>query len=225
MTAEVDLLETWERGQPLSPAARLLHLAGEEARDLPVGAAVALLLERHRALFGPMLHGVADCVGCGIRLEVACSVDALLDAAPVPTQGEHALLTDDDRMVRFRLPTLADLAALDHALDEETGALALLAKCLIDEAPTPSLLAQVSTRMAELDPLGDPEFFLCCAACGASFARPLDAAAFLWQETVARAQRLIGQVDALARAYGWAEADILAMSPVRRQAYLELAGA
>jgi hypothetical protein len=31
------------------------------------------------------------------------------------------------------------------------------------------------------------------------------------------------EVDALARAYGWREADILALSPARRAAYLELA--
>ena len=40
-----------------------------------------------------------------------------------------------------------------------------------------------------------------------------------------RALRLLGHVHALARAYGWREADILAMSPARRQVYLDLAGA
>ena len=37
----------------------------------------------------------------------------------------------------------------------------------------------------------------------------------------ARAQRLLMEVHLLARAYGWREADILGMSPARRNAYLQ----
>jgi hypothetical protein len=40
-----------------------------------------------------------------------------------------------------------------------------------------------------------------------------------------QAMRLVGDVHALARIYGWTEADVLAMSPRRRATYLELAGA
>jgi hypothetical protein len=34
---------------------------------------------------------------------------------------------------------------------------------------------------------------------------------------------MLYDVHALASAYGWREADVLAMSPMRRQVYLELA--
>jgi hypothetical protein len=37
----------------------------------------------------------------------------------------------------------------------------------------------------------------------------------------ARAQRLLMEVHLLARAYSWRESDILAMSPARRNAYLQ----
>jgi len=49
-----------------------------------------------------------------------------------------------------------------------------------------------------------------------------DPAAFLLSEVDGYAARLTGEVHRLARAYGWSEASILEMSPVRRQRYLSL---
>ena len=224
MTADADLLLTWEIGQALPADARLLYLAGAGADDMAVGAAAAALLARHRALFGPLLQGVTDCPDCSAKLDVACDIDALLGAHTSPG-AEHEVVLDDGARVRFRLPTHADLAALGDAKDEDTAALLLLGRCLVGTAASAALVAPIAARMAELDPLGDPELRLDCAACGSRFSRPLDPAAFLWQEMSIRAKRLLGQVAALARAYGWREADILSMSAVRRQAYLDLAEA
>ncbi len=51
-----------------------------------------------------------------------------------------------------------------------------------------------------------------------------DIASFLWKALHAWAKLMLGDVHELARAYGWTEADILALpSPTRRQIYLELA--
>jgi len=223
MADGAELLRTWEHGQGLPPAARLLHLAGENTADLPVGAAVAALLARHRAWFGPTLRGVADCPQCNTRLEIACDVDELL-RTPVPGPGVHSVAADGHR-VQFRLPTVADLIAVESGLDEDVAALGLLDRCLVDAKADAALLAPVSERMAEIDPLGDAELALQCESCGAQFARGLDAGEFLWREIETRALRLLGHVHALARAYGWREADILAMSPARRQVYLDLVGA
>jgi hypothetical protein len=52
----------------------------------------------------------------------------------------------------------------------------------------------------------------------------LDPAEFLWAAAEAQARRLLLEVDALARAYGWREPDVLALPPARRRAYLELVG-
>ena len=188
-----------------------------------MGAAVASLLARHRAWFGPALLGVAECPECGTRLDVACDVDTLLDAA-VPEAGVHVLDTDEDG-VRFRLPTLADLDAVATEADEAEAVRRLLDRCLIDAAEDAALRERVAARMAQLDPLADAELTLHCEACGARFARALDVGAFVWREIEARVLHLFGQVHALARAYGWREADILAMSPARRQVYLDLIGA
>lgn len=45
---------------------------------------------------------------------------------------------------------------------------------------------------------------------------------FFWDEINHWAKRLIHDVHILAVAYGWSEEKILALSPWRRQAYLDL---
>ena len=49
-----------------------------------------------------------------------------------------------------------------------------------------------------------------------------DIVALFWAELAAEANRLLREVDTLAASVQLAEADILALSPRRRQAYLEL---
>jgi hypothetical protein len=78
--------------------------------------------------------------------------------------------------------------------------------------------------MSELDPQGDVQIALNCTQCSHRWDAPLDIASFVWSEIHAWVVRLLNEVHALALAYGWRESDILAMSPWRRQAYLELIG-
>ena len=53
----------------------------------------------------------------------------------------------------------------------------------------------------------------------------LDIGSFVWHELTAWAQRAMDDVHVLARAYGWSESEVLALSAWRRQRYVELAGA
>jgi hypothetical protein len=82
----------------------------------------------------------------------------------------------------------------------------------------------LSERMSELDPQGDVQLALNCPLCSHHWDAPLDIVSFVWGEIHAWAVRLLHDVHALALAYSWRESDILAMSPWRRQAYLELIG-
>ena len=50
------------------------------------------------------------------------------------------------------------------------------------------------------------------------------ARALLWEEIEVRAHVLLGEVHRLASAYGWSEAQILALSPARRASYLAMVG-
>ncbi len=78
--------------------------------------------------------------------------------------------------------------------------------------------------LSTCDPQADVRIDLDCASCGHRWTSPFDIARYLWTELETHARRLLYDVHALATAYGWAEADVLAVSPARRRYYLELAG-
>ena len=81
----------------------------------------------------------------------------------------------------------------------------------------------ISEAMAAADPGADVVLDVRCPACEQRWSAPVDIASFLWEEVDAWAAATLNEVDALARAYGWAEPEILALSPARRHRYLELA--
>ena len=68
-------------------------------------------------------------------------------------------------------------------------------------------------------------FALECPDCGHRWPAPVDVAEALWMEVQRAAERLLAEIDALARAYGWSEEEIVSLSPVRRAAYLQLVSA
>jgi hypothetical protein len=83
----------------------------------------------------------------------------------------------------------------------------------------------VIARMAEADPQADVQLDLSCPACRHRWLAVFDIVSFLWSEIDASARRTLQDVHRLATAYGWREPDILALTPWRRQVYLEMAGA
>jgi hypothetical protein len=80
----------------------------------------------------------------------------------------------------------------------------------------------VVTRMGDADPQADVHVPIACAACRHEWSAAFEILSFFWTEIEAWAARLRREVHVLASAYGWSEADILALSPARRQGYLEL---
>jgi hypothetical protein len=85
------------------------------------------------------------------------------------------------------------------------------------------LMTVLAQQMAECDPQAEILLNLTCPACNHYWQILFDIVAFFWSEISVQAKRLLHEVHTLARFYGWREADILAMSAVRRQFYLDLA--
>jgi len=134
----------------------------------------------------------------------------------------------DDYRVCFRLPNSADLLAANS----QPG---LLAQCLLsvdspnensdsDSLPAPVVDA-IAERMAQADPQANVQLALTCPNCNHAWQTTFDIVSYFWAEINAWAIRILREVHTLARAYGWREADILALSPQRRQIYLNLVGA
>jgi len=85
------------------------------------------------------------------------------------------------------------------------------------------VVREVVERMAALDPQADTRINLSCPDCQYRWSEVFDVVSFFWTEIDAWARRLLRDVNVLARAYGWREHDILALSPMRRQLYLAMA--
>lgn len=242
-----ELLQAWERGAESSAAARGLWLLDASCEDLdvesllalPLGRRDALLLDLRKRLFGRCMHGVARCPACGASAEVDMDVDALRQDAPAVADA-----LDADEMsirelhvngraepIRFRLPDSHDLLAIQASEDAVGARSLLIQRCVLDagggeHADVAASLSDevqfaLACAMAEADPQTDLSLAFTCPDCRQQWEPVFDVARFVWQELHAWALRLLRDVDTLARSYHWSEAEILAMSPRRRQAYLE----
>ena len=230
-----ELLDTWERGERQHPLDRALTLLAvtcpekklPELTHLSIGQRDALLLVLRQQTFGSQMEAYAECPACGAQLEFNVDVEELLRVHTPANSGE---LTADVEgfAIRFRLPDSVDLAdCVNSGLLQTKG---LLRRCVLEvnrgkeridfEALPESAYFQLEARMAELDPLAEVYIALNCTECGHQFSMLLDILSFLWSELNEQVKRLLNQVHVLAQHYGWREADILAMSPWRRQYYL-----
>jgi hypothetical protein len=236
-----ELLDVWEQGQARSPIDRALlllaaacpELHAEELAGLPIGQRDAELLRLRVWIFGSPLVSLVTCPQCGERLELSFQVSDVL--VPSPALGEQpSSLSVGPYNVQFRLPNSRDLAAASASGDLEGGRRLLVGRCVLaawrgeDDEPAGDLpeevVAVLAEQMAQADPQGDVRLALSCPACGHKWQAAFDIVSFFWSEIHAWAQRILREVHVLASAYSWREADILAMSPLRRQAYLELVG-
>ncbi|CAM5619344.1 T4 family baseplate hub assembly chaperone [Rhodanobacter lindaniclasticus] len=221
------LLQVWERGGDPSAATRALLLLGCSCDDeasaealaaLPLGRRDALLLALRERLFGAAIDVVTACPQCAAAVEATfrCSDLRLPDAvaASVPGPGSS-----------FRLPDSNDLLALERCSDAAAARALLLERCVLATPrgkQPPEAPAEIAQAMARADPQADLQLAFRCPDCNHEWQPLFDIARFLWQELHAWALHLLREVDTLAATYHWAEADILALSPRRRQAYLEL---
>ncbi len=92
-----------------------------------------------------------------------------------------------------------------------------------DDVPA-AVLEIAEQQLADRDPQADVRLRLVCPACEHATTMIFDIASFLWHEIDAWACRILREVHTLASAYGWTEEAILALTPFRRQCYLELVG-
>jgi hypothetical protein len=240
-----ELLDVWERGAPQPPAQQVLTLLAaanpgtlpEPLWELSIGQRDARLLLLREWTFGAQLMGLATCPKCGVCLEMSFTTrDIRLHDRSLKEENEETLgvfsLIVAEYEVSFRLPNSLDLAATADQEDLAAARARLLQRCLLavrhngveitsSQLPAP-IVEAISERMAQADPQADVQLALTCPTCGYQWGATFDIASFFWSEIDAWAPRILSEVHTLARAYGWREADILAMSPRRRQLYLEM---
>lgn len=219
------ILSVWEAGsglRPLDRAVLMLWQGAAEADDipsLPLAIRDRRLLQLRSATFGRHLDLCAACPQCEAELDISLDADEL--AASLAELGPEDVEVAGER-VGVRSLTSHDLGALASVASES---LALMIRRRLTGAETlsPALAQAVDARIEAREAGAELAISLTCEECDAAWREVLDVAALFWAEIAAAARRLMGEVAAIAAAYGWAEAEILDMSPLRRAGYLELA--
>ena len=237
-----EVVFAWEHGQgrhAVDRALLLLSLAQptlsvDTLSELTIGQRNIILLKLRAMMLGTRAECFATCPQCGEKLEFPLDIDALL--LSVSTEQVPELLHElnsNGYSVQFRLPTSRDLAAIAASgdLDLIKGRMYLLEQCIVQAqrdgeaisvSALPELLrSMIADAMAEADPLAEITITLSCFACELRWKSDFDIGAFFWKELAAQARRLLYDVHTIASAYGWSEAEILALSAPRRQFYLE----
>jgi hypothetical protein len=234
-----ELLQLWESGSALAPAERALALLAlavpelgyEGAARCSIGGRDELLLALRERLFGDELVSVTHCPDCDTAIESRWCAAQLRASLLRPAMPVLELRQQQLRIV-YRLPNTEDMLALPAGDTVEGHRQRLLSRCItaaehngkpVTLAALPeSALAALEAAMAVADPMADIDMTIQCPACQHASQRCFDVVSFLWSELHAWAQRLLLEVHKLARAYGWSEPQILALSPGRRMLYVEM---
>jgi hypothetical protein len=229
------LLSLWEHGLVQSDIDRgdaLLQAFDQSSLPQTLGERTHRLLNLHALLFGDHVALRSQCPACGedAQFDVDCQVLAAQMPPPQVTTAQH--LEVDGLAITFRLLDSADLREASTELDEEVFVRRLLERCVLsytrDGTPVPadewskSALGALSQRLEVLDPGASVSFALRCPRCATEWQAPFDCGQLLWQKVQSMAERLLLDVDTLARAYGWTESEVLSLSPIRRAAYVQM---
>jgi hypothetical protein len=240
-----DLLAVWERGLNSPPAERALIILRSAFPDAPppalgqltVGQRDLCLLKLRETTFGTKLTGIAVCPECNEQVELDFDSRDISPAdTGLPNFHEEEKAGNEFRMslpgwdLRFRLPTSADMT--DIYVEPSQAKSKLLEACLLEArhedrtvqaADLPEeVVTALSERMAREDPNLNVSLAVKCPECSHEWQMTFDIVTYFMSEINFWAMRMLREVHRLASAYGWSEADILAMSAWRRQRYLEM---
>ena len=229
------ILDVWEAGRQqhdLDRALTLLtaaypELSRDELADLTIGERDARLLRLRVQMFGGSAGGTSECPECGERVEFTIDTANLAHREEL---AETALEIEvNGTCVRFRLPTSRDLVDAVTAPDQSHGVRQLIERCVIEprlpEELSDDVLEALSDAMVKADPQAEIIISLGCPNCGKHWELLFDIAHFFWNEIAGQAQRLVYEIGALARAYGWTEREILSLPAQRRRTYLGMLAA
>ncbi len=236
--SSLDVIHIWERGQYQHVMERALSmLAGANSEKtindfavLSIGERDSSLLTLREQTFGSRLNCFAECPRCNARMEYSMDV-ADIRVAGKSSEMMHELSIEGFNM-HFRLPDSYDLAAAVNCIDPAESGNILLQRCILNvnksdgsisfEDIPDDIKMKLVQHMADRDPQAEILLNLTCRSCSHSWQIMFDIVSFFWDEICAYAKRHLLEVHIIAQAYGWKEADILSMSPARRQFYMEM---
>jgi hypothetical protein len=221
----------------LTLANRLTHTIDGGALDwtaVCVSDLDTLVLRLRQALIGDRIRADVPCTAseCGQRIDIEFGIDQFLAHHAPWAAGKRELLSEpaevpgwfhlsgSQELVQFRLPTVADQFAV---IGHPEAASELARRCIRPPDVAAPLRLRVEEAMDELAPSLSGDLEGVCPECGTTVTVYFDPRWFCLRELRQRAAFVYQDVDILARRYHWSEKEILALPPVRRTAYAELA--
>ena len=227
-----EVLSAWEESRHRSSTHRALSILSralpdsspDELARLPLGRRASLLLQQHSPDSGSTLDGICTCPECDAQVSIA------VETAELMRRSEDSELSKDVEIEghRFHLrpPNSDDLLAISGLDTAAEARETLLKRCVRPDCDDLSIddwpISQLERCIEECDPLAEVVLEARCPDCGAAWQVDFDVVDFIWEELTGRARRLLFTIDALARAYGWNEPEILALSPARRAWYVDM---
>jgi hypothetical protein len=222
-----DMLLRETAGSPIEAGLALIErLAGGADCDwasLNVTDFEFLLLSARAARFGQQMSLGFACPHCRDLAEVSFRVSDFLDS--VKPRTVPGVVPDPVRPgwftlhgVGFRLPTVGDQVAV-AVLAQPAQRLAAL--CLDEPARQMPHRARVERAMAAMAPELSRPIAGACPSCGAAVQAGLSVTSIVVAEMRRAAAEVHDEVDLIARAYHWPQADILSLPEDRRRAYAE----
>jgi hypothetical protein len=236
-----ELLRLWEEGRTLPNQRRALAMlmAGcpegtlEELAMLSVGERDRQLVRLRELTFGQHVSGLANCRHCHEQMELNLDTRVLIGTVPSGELNTCSVTVRQYGMT-VRLPTTADLLALEPGQAPEQARRQLIRRCLVkveesvvevtQDALPDDIIDSLPDLLDGCDPMANLELEVFCPSCQAKNHVLFDVVQFFWGEIASAAKRILGSIHELARAYGWSEAAILTLSGSRRQMYLEMLG-
>lgn len=232
MLSGAEILEIFEEGRELHPVDRGLLLLARAHPDIPhaelasftAGRRDASLVRLRARHFGNRLEARAACPRCNQWSEMELSCSELFEEP----SGERGLtqLRLGTKEVELRAPNSRDLAAIAASASADEARARLLERCT-SGADLARLSEGDQIALADAivaaDPHAEKLLALSCPTCGHDWHVLFDVVSYVWNEIAAEARRVLREVDILARTYGWNESEILGLSAMRRQLYVEMA--
>jgi hypothetical protein len=214
------LLDLMAQGESLSLLERAVLLYNTAcpdtdpavAWDVPVGDRDRAIWQAWRQDQGAILEAISACPKCGEAVEFALPDDF----TPPAAKRTQAMLNVDGRDFTLRFPTSRDLYAAQQGAFKPGD-------LIVDDDGTPELTEEAIEAALEAgDPGLDMVITHTCPACAAVWGQSFDVIRFVWQDCVQRAEKLLRDIDVIARAYTWSETEILTLSEDRRGRYVAM---
>lgn len=234
------LLDIWCGVQGMNPWEAGVHLLAlgdgspstDPLLDLPLGERDRRLFVLREAWFGHDLASQSACPACGERVELNVTTD-MFTHPPSPGPPRRTERLSNGREVEVRALTTRDLRAVAGMKDPVAARWSLL-RSTVRVVPRPigdsggeeelstGELEEGGLRASALDPRAEILLDVICPRCIVTWQVSFDIAARLVSDLRDAAERLIEQVDRIARVYHWSEQEILDLPGSRRQRYLDL---